>query len=1004
MAYKKENFKDGDVLEAKHLNKIEDGIEDLEKEVEELKEMGGKEGKSAYQIAVENGFLGTKEQWLASLIGPQGDDGQPGKDGVGISKVEINTENHLVITLTDGNVKDLGKVVGENGVNGEDGKDGISISSVEKTEDGRLIIYYSDNTHIDLGNIIGPQGPQGPAGEGVAGAEEVYILENNETEEDIPSSAILAIFPDEENYDWDEYYTKTEINEIIKALNLKEGKSAYEIAVENGYEGTIKEWLLSLVGKQGEIGPMGPEGPQGEPGIQGEPGEDGKDGAPGPQGEKGDKGDKGDQGIQGPEGPQGKIGEQGPQGVQGPKGEDGKDGTGVNILGSFNTVEELLAAHPTGNIGDSYIVNGKLYVWNEENQTWTNVGNIQGPKGETGEQGPVGPTGATGATGPQGPAGLTPFINEVGNWQIGDVDTGKPARGEKGETGATGAVGPQGPEGPQGPQGEQGIQGIEGPQGPEGPRGSDATVTKQSVLEALDYIPADAANTYTKEEVDDSLEELASMIGSGGGSGEGKTVQSDWEQTNSSLPSFIKNKPFEDNTTVTETAVLNKDGIFVNFDVPLFNCTIHKFFDTFLTREQIETAKIVISSEGGTIEINLNQGEISEFADEDGNICSYIIFFQSANSIIGITKKSFNIEETGISFPEAGIYISSSFGEYVLDEGEIQLIYTGTKTLDSKYIARRQANYLQNDDAKEDFIKGRPFYKTPTYKHTVDFLRDDIDYDYYKIGDFVPIKNAINEVKMKLYMKDQNGVWQLLEGDEGTDEFIVDSRYDGEQVEIYTKKNGVAGIFEYSNVEKGIGVYVKDALGGFNYPEINQNIFKVIFECTSYISLEENYLKNKKSEINVFIDDVNQLFSNIYSNSFEDAAKIASKMFYNQDVEAVVWLNIESEYLPMPLQYLGFGFFKLIFALAGYELLYSIDQESGSLKCMGYNTLTWSPPSDLVSTASTYNLRGNSFARNLQASIEEESEKLQSFKNNLYKDSKKLVDILKEEQQKLQNK
>lgn len=32
----------------------------------------GDPGKSAYQIAVENGFQGTEEEWLESLRGPQG--------------------------------------------------------------------------------------------------------------------------------------------------------------------------------------------------------------------------------------------------------------------------------------------------------------------------------------------------------------------------------------------------------------------------------------------------------------------------------------------------------------------------------------------------------------------------------------------------------------------------------------------------------------------------------------------------------------------------------------------------------------------------------------------------------------------------------------------------------------------------------------------------------------------------------------------------------------------
>lgn len=38
----------------------------------------GPDGESAYQIAVANGFVGTEAQWLASLIGPEGDIGPPG--------------------------------------------------------------------------------------------------------------------------------------------------------------------------------------------------------------------------------------------------------------------------------------------------------------------------------------------------------------------------------------------------------------------------------------------------------------------------------------------------------------------------------------------------------------------------------------------------------------------------------------------------------------------------------------------------------------------------------------------------------------------------------------------------------------------------------------------------------------------------------------------------------------------------------------------------------------
>lgn len=64
------------------------------------------------------------------------------------------------------------------------------------------------------------------------------------------------------------------------------------------------------------------------------------------------------------------------------KGEKGDTGTSVTILGSYESEATLKAAHPTGNPGDSYLVNGYLYVWSASESDWVNVGNIQGPKGD----------------------------------------------------------------------------------------------------------------------------------------------------------------------------------------------------------------------------------------------------------------------------------------------------------------------------------------------------------------------------------------------------------------------------------------------------------------------------------------------------------------------------------------------------------------------------------------------------------------------------------------------
>lgn len=57
-----------------------------------------------------------------------------------------------------------------------------------------------------------------------------------------------------------------------------EGKSAYEVAVANGFSGSEADWLLSLKGETGDQGPAGPKGDQGDQGAQGAAGTNGTDG------------------------------------------------------------------------------------------------------------------------------------------------------------------------------------------------------------------------------------------------------------------------------------------------------------------------------------------------------------------------------------------------------------------------------------------------------------------------------------------------------------------------------------------------------------------------------------------------------------------------------------------------------------------------------------------------------------------------------------------------------
>ncbi len=152
-----------------------------------------------------------------------------------------------------------------------------------------------------------------------------------------------------------------------------DGKSAYQIAVEKGFEGDETAWLASLKGAKGADGVVGKNGVDGksayqiavEKGFEGDEttwlaslkgadGVIGKDGAQGEQGPAGEAGPKGDPGEAGP---------QGPQGIQGPQGEKGifditqqyeSLGTDAkDVIGSINEILGLVKKMlPSENVSD----------------------------------------------------------------------------------------------------------------------------------------------------------------------------------------------------------------------------------------------------------------------------------------------------------------------------------------------------------------------------------------------------------------------------------------------------------------------------------------------------------------------------------------------------------------------------------------------------------------------------------------------------------------------------
>ena len=176
--------------------------------------------------------------------------------------------------------------------------------------------------------------------------------------------------------------------------DLPRGKSAYEVAVENGFSGTETEWLASLKGATGAPGANGKDGTDGKTPYVGDNGnwyigaDDTGKPSRGAKGDKGEKGEKGAQGIQGERGIQGVRGEKGDKGdkgspgAKGDKGEPGAKGdkgdTGATPNITIGTVTTLEAGQ-----------NATASMGGTAESPVLNLGIPKGAKGEPGQDGSV---------------------------------------------------------------------------------------------------------------------------------------------------------------------------------------------------------------------------------------------------------------------------------------------------------------------------------------------------------------------------------------------------------------------------------------------------------------------------------------------------------------------------------------------------------------------------------------------------------------------------------------
>lgn len=108
----------------------------------------GDDGKSAYELAVENGYRGTEEEWLASLKGSAGDQGD---DGV-TPKLEVRDDGYWYISYDNGQTwNKLGPATGDPGEDGDSMFSDIDVSdpdylvlTLAETGASIKLPYYKD--------------------------------------------------------------------------------------------------------------------------------------------------------------------------------------------------------------------------------------------------------------------------------------------------------------------------------------------------------------------------------------------------------------------------------------------------------------------------------------------------------------------------------------------------------------------------------------------------------------------------------------------------------------------------------------------------------------------------------------------------------------------------------------------------------------------------------------------------------------------------------------------
>lgn len=252
----------------------------------------GDDGRSAYQVAVDRGFIGDEDAWIASLKGEQGPTGPEGPQGIRgpqgepgpaiagfqVSKVFASTddfeaadrfikadgtslvEGEFVVVVTEPPVADPENPEAEE----QEGSNGAIyiVDSIPNPDDpdGDPVLQFNYVGSMSVSAEF--QGPQGDKGETGDSVYDIYLAQfaeehaNDVVDEDHPAAVPLG------RDAWLESMRGPQGPQGVA------GPSAYDSAVTTGFTGTQEEWVASLQGKsayQSYVDTFVPANPGDEP-------------------------------------------------------------------------------------------------------------------------------------------------------------------------------------------------------------------------------------------------------------------------------------------------------------------------------------------------------------------------------------------------------------------------------------------------------------------------------------------------------------------------------------------------------------------------------------------------------------------------------------------------------------------------------------------------------------------------------------------------------------------